>query len=129
MKLLEYVPDVDWDRVRGNFQLIDSLLSLMGRDSDGFGFTVAGVRVRFGQSTVHWNNGANLSDLLSGITHGLGRTPIVIVANEVTGSGADLVMVQTFTYSATTFSIRGRFMNSAVSAGAADLTVGWVAIG
>jgi hypothetical protein len=76
MGVLEHLLSGDWETASRNFERLDRLFSLASKSSDGFGFTVAGIGVRFGSTTAAWPGGGAVSGGVT-IPHGLGRTPIM----------------------------------------------------
>lgn len=95
---------------------------LKGADSDGFGFSIFGIGVRFGTNTVTFT--ASASSAGTAVTHGLSRTPKFLNCNQAVSTsvlifGASSVGASTFTASA--FSVAGAITGT--------FTFYWLAIG
>lgn len=121
MKILEYARDLEWETVRRNFERIDNLFSLITKSSDGFGFTVSGIGVRFG--TFAGTTSA-AGEVVIPVTHGLGRTPAAILATTNSASGTQIT-VRAINAGSTTFDAY------VVRSAAAAVGVGgyWIAVG
>lgn len=100
MGALQSLRDGDWPGVRQNFNTLAQLLGLVTQDSDGFGFTVAGVGVRFG--TFSGTTSA-AGDVVIPITHGLGKTPAAAFMSSNSSSGTQIT-VRAITPTSTTIS-------------------------
>lgn len=111
------------DKTRRNFARLDRLFALVSKSSDGFGFTVAGIGVRFGIQSLTWPGATNQQAFT--ISHGLGHAPVVVLAVNSNNNTAGLP--RTFTYTATQFTLN-IIAPAAVAVGTGD-TYRWVAIG
>lgn len=113
---LEDVKAGDWEAVR---RAVDTLRSLVP-DMGG-----ASLSVRIGVATLTWPGG---SQSTSGavVQHGLGKTPVVVLATVLNPPVDAWSWVQTLT--STAFTVVGR-TSSAAPAGGTTATVSWLAIG
>lgn len=105
-----------------NFRKLQELFGFVTADSDGFGFTVGSVGIRFGTAAATWT--ASVSSASVTVPHGLGKTPVFAEASTrnglihyaVTGRDAtNLTVVGYVTY------------NSAFTGG--PITFDWLAVG
>lgn len=84
------------------------------------------VGIRFGAATLTWAGGTQFSNGLT-VTHGLGKTPIGVLATANLGTLAGVAAWAT-TPGATTFTLQGWDPAGSPGAGATD-KVFWVVIG
>lgn len=119
MIALQHVGPDEWEKVGSNF---DALMQLVV-DTGGKN----GIGIRFGVATLSWANAQQFS-ATANVAHGLGRTPLVVLALGNGTGGPNLTTVQAFTIGATTFQLQGGFVTG-TSAGVSTVNVGWVAIG
>lgn len=101
-----------------NFQKLMSLVLDTGGQSAG---------IRFGTDTLTWASGQQFSAAKT-VTHGLGRTPLVVLALGNGTGGPNLTTIQAFTIGATTFQVQGGFVTGTAS-GVVTLNIGWAVIG
>jgi hypothetical protein len=113
---LEHIQPEDWAAVN---RVVDALRSLV-LDTGG-----RSLGLRVGVKSFSWPGGTALQTF--SISHGLGRTPAVVLA--VNGSNNTRGMPRTYSYTATTFAL-DVITSDASNPGAATAdTYGWVAIG
>lgn len=125
MGVLELLVPDDWQVVRRNFERLERLFSLVSKDSDGFGFTVAGVSVRFGTATATWT--ASATSAAKTINHGLGHSPLAVLVSGATFQGSHIAAFDAYTYTTTQFTTHGQFVDGTSITGNSDFA--WVAIG
>lgn len=130
MGVLQLLRPGQWDeenqeRTRWNFQRLNDLIGAVLKDSDGFGFTVAGIGVRFGSNTLAFAASTNSGPKT--ITHALGKTPAVIfVTNaDTAGSFGGIASYTTAAKTTTQFDVYGR----TPTATTATLAIYWIAVG
>lgn len=126
MGVLEALLPGNWDstnqdRTIRNFQRLNALFGLVTKNPDGFGFTIAGISVRFGAGTAVFTASVTSAPVV--VNHGLGRAPIV--AAGITRSS--LIGYAVTATSSTTITVTGFVtMNTA---GSASLPFYWIAVG
>jgi hypothetical protein len=95
---LEHLHEGDW---AGLNRVVDTLRSLV---PDAGGVSLA---VRVGTATLTWAGGTPFSDFPT-VSHGLGKTPTVILPAASSGlAGSKFVLVTAFTYTSTGFTVQG----------------------
>lgn len=100
-----------------NFSKLASLVPDTGGQSVG---------VRFGTQQLTWP-GSNTTTSTATVTHGLGRTPVVVLANVV--SGAPFAVTSLGTVGAATFTLNARTVDGSSPANGTHATVHWMVIG
>lgn len=122
------IPDdsTDWAEVIARVGALELLPSVF-QDPDGLGFTVAGIRVRFGTTTFAFT-GTNVSASVT-INHDLERVPIYVgVASWLlSGVAEGIGTVRRDTLSDTQFTCRGYAPGYAGFT--SSVVASWVAIG
>lgn len=88
------------------------------------------VSVRFGTQTLTWAGGTQASNFPS-ISHGLGRTPVVVLVSPIGGlsAGTAWAVASAFGYGASTFVLQAKTHDESSPAAATTALIGWVAIG
>lgn len=129
MDVLTHISEGDWLNVRRNFERLSVLFGAATADSDGFGFTVAGVKARWGATTVTWAGASPFSSFPT-VTHGLGKTPAVVIPSAQGGlAGGKRVIATAYSYSSTGFVLDAVTDDRSNPAAATTLSVAWLAIG
>lgn len=127
-KTFDFIEDGNWDRLRENFEILRLLLPALvegNADSDAFGFTVAGISVRFGTATATWT--ASATSAAKTINHGLGHSPLAVLVSGATFQGSHIAAFDAYTYTTTQFTTHGQFVDGTSITGNSDFA--WVAIG
>lgn len=118
------VNDQSWEQARDGVQDNFDTIALAAASFGG-----KSVEVRFGVSTVTWPGGAGTSNGLV-VSHGLGRTPVVVVATQNTSSGlAKIPVVATQAFTTTAFTLYAGTVDGTSPANTATTTISWIAIG
>jgi hypothetical protein len=110
-----------------NFDYLQQVLT--GKYSDGVGFSLFGVGIRFGAGTVTWAGGTNFSGALN-VPHGLGRTPSAAFLQV----RSQFVVMRVITEDATNIQVQGAISMMSQPAGvnpaaASTCTFYWLVIG
>lgn len=117
---LERVAPDDWSGVQRLVERLSRLVIDTGNISLG---------LRVGTGSVSFPGGTAISNVTT-VTHGLGRTPIFFGAFETQDhAGADMMVLNTFTYTSTSVQTRGCFVLSSAPAAGNIQYFTWVAIG
>ncbi len=99
---------------------------------DSLGFlklaTVADRKVSFGTSTLAWPGGAARCTPLT-VNHGLGTTPVVVLATVGGGTTTRFPAIETDTYGATTFRVVADTIDAENPPNTTTTTVVWLAVG
>jgi hypothetical protein len=114
---LEHIAPEDWAAVERVRQVLQSLVPDTGGRSIG---------VRFGVSTLTWPGGVAGSSIGT-VTHGLGRTPVCVLATVNAGGVAGPAW--TGTPGATTFPLAARTADGSSPGAGTTTSVSWVVIG
>lgn len=112
----------DYGPVQRNFDKLNtSVLDTGGQD--------IATRIGDGTDLVTFPGGSSKSGTTV-VSHGLGVVPVFVAAvpNQTQG-GTDTLAFETFTYTDTTFSVRGQFTQGLVPALGSTATFGWKAEG
>ena len=119
MITLEYTGDTG--PVQRNFDA----LARLALDAGG-----VSASVRFGTGTITWPGGSPRANTLN-VDHGLGGTPIVVLATPTSSLGGGVIfpVVATFAYGATQFSASSVTSDGSSPAAATTHTFVWLAIG
>lgn len=119
-------PDVQtgpWDvakaGVQRNFDALADASGLFGGKS---------VEVRFGTDTLTYPGGSVLTNVKT-ITHGLGRTPVAVVAVGAQGSTQGIVAMTCENVGATTFDARAQDVSAIARAAGFQVSLFWFAVG
>jgi hypothetical protein len=86
------------------------------------------IAMRFGVSNATYPGGTALGSALV-VPHGLGRTPVAVVATGKNGTTQGVVAVETEAYSATTFTLRVQDVSGVARAAGWTVPVAWIAVG
>lgn len=106
--------------------LPDSMAGVV--DSDGKGFTLGGIHVRWGTGTVVWAGGTPFATVAA--THGMVSTPTVAVAGDAGGGTMTTnIPVWSSVTGATTLAVAAETSDASSPAAAATRTFYWIAIG
>jgi hypothetical protein len=84
--------------------------------------------LRFGVVNVAWPGGSATSTSTS-VAHGLGTTPIAVVATLKDGGGAQFSSVAAFSYDADSFNVQLHTDDASSPANTVTSVVAWIAIG
>jgi hypothetical protein len=93
------------------------------------GFGGRGVEVRYAAATVTWPGASSICTQLT-VTHGLGKTPAVVVATAVgSGSEGQVIAVHVSSYTATSFQVQAEYVKGFAPVLGTTRDVAWIAIG
>lgn len=84
--------------------------------------------IRFGVANVTWPGGSATSTSVA-VAHGLGATPLVVVATLKDGGGAQYSSVAAFSYDADSFNVQLHTDDASTPANTVTSVVAWIAIG
>jgi hypothetical protein len=84
--------------------------------------------LRFGVVNVAWPGGSASSTSTS-VAHGLGTTPVAVVATLKDGGGAQFSSVAAFSYDADSFNVQLHTDDASTPANTVTSVVAWIAIG
>jgi hypothetical protein len=85
-------------------------------------------KIAFGQSNVTWPGAASISNQLT-VTHGLGTTPLVVVATMQTNSQGQVIACHAGGYTATTFLLQAEWVGGFQPGAGGTIPAAWVAVG
>jgi hypothetical protein len=113
-----------YDVAQRNFDVIEALAVTAGDQS---------AQIRFGTATLTWPGGSPRGDNVS-VSHGLARTPVVVLVTASTGVGASttvfpVVAVRGGTMTSTTVELTAVTSDGSSPAAATEATVHWLAVG
>jgi hypothetical protein len=109
--------DGDWGALRRTLEWMSRRLV----DAGG-----GAIALRFGVATITWGGGTPNSNVKT-VTHGLGRTPVIILVT--INAGSVIGPAWTGAPGATTFDVAGRTHDSSNPAAATTTNVSWLVIG
>lgn len=109
----------------GEYGVVQRNFDKLDAEVLGTGGIDAGIR--FGTLTLTWPGGAAASNAVA-VAHGLGTTPVAVVATSNTTAGTGLIAVVAF-FDATTVTLQGETTGGFAPLAAATNTVSWIAIG
>lgn len=114
---LGYIAPDDWPSIERLRVSLERLLIDTGRSE--------AIGIRFGTGTVTFT--ASRVSASTAVTHGLGRTPVVVFVMDATDHTSHVVAFSAFSYTSTQFTTRGDFTDGTAATGGSAFV--WVAIG
>lgn len=123
---LEHIAPGDWGAVERVRQLLQSLVIDAGIDSTTK--QPRSVGIRFGAATITWPGASPFATVA--VTHGLGKTPIVVLAGDAGGGTmATNIPVWSAAPGATTFTAAAETSDASAPAVGLTRTFYWIALG